>query len=486
MTDLAKNYKKLSLEYLKWVFEKSRFKTEPMLHQYQVLAFCLDQPRAGLILGVGCGKTLTALYAAKVAGSRCVLVICPNSVVNTWCEQLEEHTDFSYVTLTGTRNERKRKLESPHDFYIINYEGLKTLWSRVCTSSFTGKTKHISDPSLTKDSPFDCVIVDEAHHVARHTSIQTKIAANLTAHADNVFVLTGTPIRKSLLDLWGIMYVVDNGETFGNNYFAYRSKYFKKCGYKWALRRGAQAKILDLIGNKLIGYSRDECFDLPPVSYQTRYVKMTDEQCRVESDFLHTLKTEVDAKKVTAANILVRCTKLAQVNSGFIINGDGIVKLAGRNPKLDELDECLKEISAKIIIFHRYTEEAHDIEKLLKKRCIKFASMRGEIKDKNNEKNRFKTNPNVRVMVCNPQVGGEGVDGLQKAASVCLFYSRDYEGATARRQAEGRIYRKGQTEPCLFIDIVTEDSVIEGEISFSMMTKQQIADIVLARVQKKV
>jgi len=479
---LIDSYKKLTPQKLKYAFAKCRFKTEPMLHQYQTLAFCLDHPRAGLFLDIGLGKTLAALYAAKMARSRCILIICPNSVVKTWRDEIEKHTDFSYVTLIGSRGDRIRKMNSHSDCYIINYEGLKTVWARVQQSGFSGKTKYISDPTLTKDSPFDCVIIDEAHNIAHHDCVQSRIAANLTQHADNVFLLTGTPISKSLLDLWGILYALDHGETLGTNFFAFRNKHFRKYGYKWVLKKGSTKKILDAVADRIIGYSRYECFDLPPVTYQRRWVTLTEEQLRIQHDLMGKLRTEIEDKKITVDNILVRCLRLAQITSGFIQNKDVVTKLKGGNPKLDELDDVLKEISCKVIIYHRYTQEAHDIEKLLKKRGIRFASLRGEIKDKDAQQDKFINDPKVQVMVAHPKCGGEGRN-LQ-AASVGIFYSNDYDGATTRRQAEGRIYRKGQTRPCLFIDIVVKNSIIERGIKHSMMTKQQIADIVLARVQK--
>jgi len=88
----------------------------------------------------------------------------------------------------------------------------------------------------------------------------------------------------------------------------------------------------------------------------------------------------------------------------------------------------------------------------------------------------------VQVMVAHPQCGGEGVN-LQ-VASVCIFYANDYSGATTRRQAEGRIHRYGQTNPCLFIDIFAINSVIDEAIGKSMKTKQDLADLVLDWIRK--
>ena len=124
------------------------------------------------------------------------------------------------------------------------------------------------------------------------------------------------------------------------------------------------------------------------------------------------------------------------------------------NPKLQELLRLVDEISGKFIVFHHFSEEGRLITKALKKHGIKCAEMRGETKDKEGEIERFKDD--VQALVAHPACGGEGLN-LQ-CASTMIFFSNGFSFAH-RTQAEGRIHRLGQTNKCLYVDLLLTSGV---------------------------
>ncbi len=467
------NYKKLSMEQLKRMFEGVRFKTPPMHHQLVSLAFALDldRTRVNFVHDIGTGKTLVGLYTAWLWRPRSILVVCPNSVIRkTWVKQIKKHTDFSYIVLDGTTEERIEKLKQRADIYLINYEGLMYVWGKKSgvyskKGSFLGNSFEVDYSKF--DNYFDCLIFDELHKLKNHESIRTRIAHQLSLKARYVIGLTGTPISTSEMDLWAEYWVIDNGESLGHNFFSFRRSFFKEGFYDWKIKgEAAQKRMLDKIGHVTLRYDREECFDLPlRQPPQIRLGVPTKEQMKLYNSIINELRIELRTGVLKKQDALHRSLRLLQVCGGFLPvideeTGEQKIEYLRTNPKMELLLEVLEEIRGKVVVFHQFVPEGRLIENALRKEGYSFASLRGEIKGKDTEYERFLHDPKVKILVANPQCGGEGVDELQDICSVMVFYSSPYL-ALIRRQAEGRIERKGQNKHCLFIDLVLEGTMDE-------------------------
>jgi ERCC4-related helicase len=118
------------------------------------------------------------------------------------------------------------------------------------------------------------------------------------------------------------------------------------------------------------------------------------------------------------------------------------------------------------------------IESALTREKIRFRSLRGEIKDKDKGYEQYLSDPKIKVLVANPQCGGEGIDRLQNVCNTVIFYSNaNTDSPILRLQAEGRIYRTGQTKKSLFIDLVLEgttDEIVSGRVKQGKETLDEI------------
>jgi len=454
------------------------FMTTPMSHQARCLLWALERSRIAYWLDVGTGKTLLALYTAYLWDCNDVLVICPNSVIQTWIDQIKEHTDFTHTVLHGTADERRRKLAARGNISIINYEGLRVLWGKK------KEKKYRPDMEAIDRSRFDAVIVDECHRTKSSRALVSRIAMELSRRARNCIVMTGTPLTKDQKDLWSEMAVMDMGRSLGRNYWNFVRTYFKPAGFDWKLKRGSLEKILEKLKPNTIRYEREECFDLPERTYEQRRTYMTKEQTDLMASVIAQESGDDAAWTTTAA---LQCgNKLAQISGGFLYGIDHKAKRLKSNPKLDELETLFDELTGKVIIYHHYAEEGRMIEALLRKLKIKFCSARGEITDKDEQIMKFQKDKNVQVLVAHPSCGGEGIN-LQ-CASTMVFFSNGYHYAL-RVQAEGRIYRLGQKNRCLYIDIVADDGTGDGidfRILRSLKTKDDAATAVLDYIRGKV
>jgi len=505
------DYKKLTKETLDLWFDGAKFKTPPFKHQLASIAFALGENLNNVMFlhGIGTGKTkisLDLLYLWNITGR--TLVICPNSVIKTWKDEIERHTDFSYIVLKGSREARWYKLTRKHaDIWLINYEGLKLIGADKNNGSYR------INPAYPKSFGFECIIIDECHKLKDPNTQFTKISQLFTKWSRYTILMTGTPIGRSVTDLFGQFLVLDNGKTFGTYYGSFLKHYFFKPSpfdYKWKPKRlckvcnelytnklnhlqmhklsfeqyeerypgkekTSEDVILDIISNKCLRYSRDECVDLPEKIYEVREIEPTPEQISITNKII----LGIDIEEIKT-NVEMHTQKLIQITGGFLIKDDYVVYEFQPNPKLNELEDIIEQIEGKFIIYHQYIHESKMIGGLLKDKNIKYEMVNGTVKNKEERIDNFIKNDSCRCLVAHPKTGGEGLN--IQVANTSIFYSNAYIGSILREQAEGRTHRTGQKHNCLFIDIVMNGTI--DEILYnSLKNKTDYAKAVLNYLQ---
>ena len=181
-------------------------------HNYQEKAknFILDNPKCGLFLDMGLGKTVTSLTAIDLLINDSfeigrVLVIAPKRVAeDTWTEEYKKWDHLKNLTISpvlGNPKKRSEALEKEADIYIITRDNVTWL----------------VDSLKDKEFPFDTLIIDELSSFKNHASQRFKKLKTITPYFKRVIGLTGTPAPNSYMDLWSQIYLLDRGERLGKN-----------------------------------------------------------------------------------------------------------------------------------------------------------------------------------------------------------------------------------------------------------------------------
>jgi len=466
LDDLA--YKNLTREELDYIFKGKDFKADPRWHQLVSLAFASSRTRVAYFHGIGTGKTPSALYTLQMWGCKRVLVVCPTSAMDAWEEAIPKFTDFSYQFLTGTRTDRRYKLKLESNISVINYEGLKSLYaSLVRSQEKDGRGSWEIDP-LSFDTGFDCVVFDEIHKCSNYKTLQSKICVELSKRSGNIIGLSGTPIDKSLLDLFNIYYTLDFGKSLGNNFFCYRTKYFYKAGFNWKPKKGVDQEILSKLSDSTISFDRDECFDLPELQEVDLWLEPSNnfnwtQKAIIDGD---PIDTTVGKSSCNQANGVIadtdskRVTLLRQIPSGFLYCGDGYrggYLTLNDNPKLVALMDALDGTGSHVIIFYQYMAEYDIISASLKSKKISFVSINGSHSQKEKRANIQKfRGGKFKVMLAHPNCASEGFDGT--VANVLIFFT-PISSPKVRNQCIGRIWRSGQKEKSLVINLLLKGSI---------------------------
>jgi superfamily II DNA/RNA helicase len=178
-------------------------------HQIDAAVFALHSPLSkGVLLAdeVGLGKTIEAgivLCQYWAERKRQLLVICPASLRKQWALELEEKFNLPAVVLDS-----KTWREAQH-------KGLAPLRQKaVVIVSYAYATRIKED---IRSMAWDLVVIDEAHKLRNAYRESNKIGQAIRwATADSrKLLLTATPLQNSILELYGLSTLIDEG-LFGD------------------------------------------------------------------------------------------------------------------------------------------------------------------------------------------------------------------------------------------------------------------------------
>ncbi len=439
-------------------------------HQAEMFRRAIRHTNFGIFGDMGIGKTRVlialAINLAVTGNVRNVLVLCPRSVMQTWEDEIYKTvSNIHVVQLRGDANTRASLYNMPlvrvPTFYILNYEGL------LIDKLFN---------ALMRRAP-QMIIFDESTKIKNPRAKRTRRSLQLAKKASFRYISTGTPITRSIQDVIGQFAVLDFGRTFPMSITRFRQYYMKQVSqWKWVPRRGAIASIKQKLFAKGIRFTKDECLDLPPKIYTTRWVDFDPIQKQVYDDVCTKLSTVFEDVTFNATR-LSRLLRLCEITSGYI-QSDENIRFFDPNPKLEALKDLLDEIDYerhKIIIWCWFVQNIHMVSGLLSDRNIDHVILYGKTSDPQYVINRFNKDDNCRVFIGQPAAGGMGIN--LTSAHYVIYYSNSFN-MEIRKQSEDRSHRIGQKSPVVYIDLAIKNSV-DQIILRNLARKEMLAEHIL-------
>jgi SNF2 family DNA or RNA helicase len=466
--------RKDALEYIKENVPKEfKFKTKPFIHQLVGFIIGIHNPKFLWFLDMGTGKSKLVLdllnYYKLIGKINKILILVPSPVgIGSFIEQIEMHSDFSYESLYGIKNERWNILErTKADICIMNYAGLRVMLMGEKNE------EHISLPSKEKiiefSKYFDAVVWDEIHALQNMKTLTYRLSVSFTHQYPVKYGLTGTPVGRDPMDLWTQFHVIDNGETLGRVISIYREAFFDTKvnywgGYEYKFKKTREKQLQRRLCNKSLRYAIEEVIDLPEKIYRRINVKLSTES----RGYYKSIVEGLIALKGNFVEIDAVFVRLRQICSGFLqhnLDDEKVIIDFDYNTKLEALMDLVDSIplSSKIIIFHEFIHSGNIISKELKKNKYKHERLFGGTKDKIGAKNRFTNEKDIRIFVVNSKSGGTSLN-LQVANYIIYFESP--VSPKIRVQSEGRAYRTGQTKHTFIYDLVVKGSIEEKVLDY--------------------
>ena len=218
------------------------------------------------------------------------------------------------------------------------------------------------------------------------------------------------------------------------------------------------SEFLEKMHSVAFRVTKAECLDLPDITEEIRMVELEDKAMKLYRGLEKESYIELADSEVSAVNVLTKLLRLSQLTGGHLTDDDGDtnpISTAKLKALSDIIDSAMSE-EKKIVIMARFVPELNDIQKLIEDKGIKYAAVRGGVKNRNEEIRKFQENPDCRVFV--GQIAAAGLGITLTAASTMVFYSLDYSMSNFE-QAKARIHRVSQKDNCLYIYLVAKDTV---------------------------
>ena len=365
-------------------------KAKPYAHQYKAFEFACTKfgilpgefsSGVALLMEMGTGKTITSIGIAgalyQFGKIKRVLVVAPLSILGVWEEEFSRFADYPY-TLTVLKGPSSKKAETLRS---IGRNGLQIVVVN-CESAW-----RIEKDILAFDA--DLIIADEAHKLKEARASQSKAMHHFGDKARYKLLLTGTVITNRELDVFS-QYRYLNRKVFGDSFYVFRNRYFDMVGYGNHIPRFRNYMLDDFLQRMhsiAFRVTKEECLDLPGITEEVRTVELEPKAMKIYKELQKESYTELGKKEVSAVNILTKLLRLSQVTGGPLPDDEGDNN-AVSTAKLDALSDILDSAMAeekKIVVMARFVPELNDIEALLKKRGIGFASVRGGVKNRGEE-----------------------------------------------------------------------------------------------------
>lgn len=429
----------------------------PRSYQERAVRLGVSQACAGFLLRPGMGKTTISYAIIKILKSKGLikrtLVIAPLRVVyNVWPKQKNDWQQFAdlRVTVLHGKNRIANLHDLSHDIYCINPEGLEWL----------DKPEHAEWVRQN----FDVLIVDESTKFKNTGTERFKRIKKLIRYFKRRYILTGTFTPNGLLDLFGQVYLLDEGAALGRYITHYKTKYFYPTDYMgyalaphpWALEEIAKkieplTLVLDREGNLEMPelLFNDIEVDLPPAARE-QYQQM-------ERHMLATLDTEL----VVAANAAVATSKCRQIANGCLFTnaGDGTWTDL-HDAKIDALKDLVEQLSGESVLV--VYEFKPDLEKL-RKAFPNAVLLTGGNATQDAKNISMFSSGFVQMGLGQFTSISLGIDGLQnKCRNVVMFgltwNLQDYS------QTIDRIWRQGQKADTVIVHRIIAKETVDSRV----------------------
>ncbi|MBW6500351.1 MAG: DEAD/DEAH box helicase [Bacteroidales bacterium] len=384
------------------------------------------------------------------------LIIVPASLIYNWQNEIKRFAPGMKVfCYTGVN--RKKALDLFHSFDII------------LSSYHTVR----QDIELIIPFRFHYVILDESQVIKNPSSQLFRSVSRLSS--DHRLVLTGTPVENSLTDLWTQMSFVNPGLLGTVEYF--RREFSGPISRSKEEER--ELKLKRIVKPFILRRTKDMvASDLPPVSEQTIFCDMTEEQARIygeEKSAVRNLlirnKGSAQMKK-TSIEILQGLTRLRQISNHPVLVDEEYIADSGKfETVIQDIDNVISE-GHKILVFSSFVKHLNIFVNALSQRRISFSVLTGASTNREKIVKSFQDDPDRRVFLISIKAGGLG---LNLTAADYVFILDPWWNPAAELQARNRAHRIGQDKN-VFVNKYISTGTIEEKIIRLQENKSRLAD----------
>ena len=401
---------------------------------------------------MGLGKTLEIiafLKGEKIEGN--VLIIAPKSLVFNWKNEFLKFDEIAkVVSIYGSVNDRKKIISSINShkstIYLTSYDSFRR------------------DQSLYKDITFDTVILDEAQYIKNAKAKKTEAVTHI--QSNHRFVLTGTPIENSILDLWSIF------NFLMPNYLP-NEKEFK---YKYETDESYVQKIRNYVSPFILRRNKKDVLkDLPDKYELIVSSELTEEQDKVYRAHIQLAKNALEnGSKFDVLAIMTRLRQICIHPSLFLD------EYKGGSGKLDDLNEIIDdklEDGHRLLIFSQFVGALEMVKDILINKGIPYFMITGDTKAEERVvlANEFNAGKKYKIGLVSLKAGGTG---LNLIGADVVIHLDPWWNVAAQDQATDRAHRIGQERNVEVIKLIAENSIEQRVVELQNIKRDLVNKVI--------
>jgi len=420
---------------------------KPHGYQDRGIEWLTHRIEGALFLAPGMGKTSVVLAAFQKLQQeglvKRMLVLAPLTVcVTTWYAEPKKWRQFQTLKIGLAHGPDKKAVlcDPTLDIVVMNYDGLA--WAA---------------PLLQQRHHFEVIVYDELTKLKHTKSKRFKLIKPLLRTFKFKWGLTGTPTANGLIDLFGQVYVLDEGHRLGRYITHFRAAYFYQEAwdqFRYYITPEATQRLTSKLTDLAMYMDPKDYLELPGLFDVVRPVKLHNmtEYKVLRDEFI----VKMQDTTITAVNAGVLTSKLRQFAGGALYLEDKTRKEVGSD-KIEALQELIEELNGEpLIIAYEFN---HEVERLLKvfpdAKAIRGGMGITETKSIVSEWNTGALNK----LLIQPQAGAHGLN-LQGGGCAICWFSLTYN-LENYIQLIARIYRQGQTSIVRNYLLVAEGTIDE-------------------------
>ena len=280
----------------------------------------------------------------------------------------------------------------------------------------------------------------------------------MTAKAEYVWGLTGTPVANNYADVFNIfrnMNIVEFNMSYAE--FVCRYYYTKQLeggmGFRFEILLSPKPfmvdELMERVGKHSMVKEAKDCIDLPEKRTDVVYIDgMVSEKYRELKDGI--LRTDEYEKTMIPLETL---NKLHQASNGFFYDDNKNVHKVCENKKLKELNDILEDMleeTERVIVVFQYQQDLEELKTLK----YEWTTDPTEFPNKQLLFIQYGQSEGLNLQYCNQMI----------------FYSYDYSFLNYE-QMTGRIYRNGQKNNVVYTILISKGT-IEEKIWWAIKNKK--------------
>lgn len=305
-------------------------------------------------------------------------------------------------------------------------------------------------PEMTADT----IIFDEAHLLKNEYSLRTCTAEIMTKRAKRIVMLTATPVLNNIREIKTL---------------------YKTMGIELPLLEGKDLHDYLIAKQLMLRVKTKEVLNLPEITFSQKDVKLkdTEEIIRLQEEIRQMYNDAQENMEELWADYQMQLVgKLMQIRRHV-----GISKTHGAIETINE--QLAYKVGEPLVVFGYHQKV---LELLAKTFNAPLIYGKTSLKKRNQYVEEFQEGKHP-LIVCSIPAAGVGLN--LTASSTCMFVEYDWTYASFQ-QAFGRIYRKGQEQPCNVINLISEHPIDARHMELLEQKQRFVDEIIDGNVNENV